>query len=44
MKRTISIDHGNRLMKTVGQAFPSLPILGGYMVVKIGQVWRVSAQ
>jgi len=36
MKRTISIDHGNRLMKSIRQVFPSsfveskyIPTIGG---------------
>jgi plasmid segregation protein ParM len=51
MKRTISIDHGNRLMKTVGQAFPSsfveskyLPSIGGDVLNYEGKTYTLVDQ
>ena len=51
MKRVIPIDHGNRLMKTVGQAFPSsymeskyLPSIGGDVLSYEGKTYTLVDQ
>ena len=51
MKRTISIDHGNRLMKTIGQSFPSsfveskyLPSIGGDVLNYEGKTYTLVDQ
>ena len=51
MNRTISIDHGNRLMKTIGQTFPSsfveskyLPSIGGDVLSYEGKAYTLVDQ